>query len=65
MQLLILLEFIYAMNTFLVEGGGAWHVLLVAASALLIAGSLVGVGFLFHFWAPQASCSLNIWFITR
>jgi serine incorporator 1/3 len=64
-QLVILLEFIYGMNEYLLERDDRCSAFtLVAASATLIAGSIVGMGFLYKYWAPQASCSLNIFFIT-
>ena len=64
-QLLILLDFIYAVNEWLVERRGAAHAALVAGSALLILGSFVAIGFMYHFYAPYASCSTNIGFLTR
>ncbi|PRW59950.1 putative serine incorporator [Chlorella sorokiniana] len=63
LQLIILLDFIYVVNEWLLERDQcAWA--LVASTALLICGAFVGIGFLYHYWAPEPSCSLNIWFIT-
>lgn len=46
-QLLILLEFFYSVNEWLVERDQcAWA--LVAGSAFLIVGAFVGIGFLYH-----------------
>lgn len=46
-QLIILLEFIYVVNEWLLERDQcAWA--LVASTALLICGSFVGIGFLYH-----------------
>lgn len=64
-QLIILLEFIYSINEYLLERDD-WisRTALIFLSFLLIVGSIVGLGFLYAFWAPKASCSLNIFFIT-
>lgn len=64
-QLVILLEFIYAVNEWLVTRDGWCSWVLVGSTILFIVGSFVGLGFLYHFYAPEASCSLNIWFCTR
>lgn len=46
-QLIILLEFIYVVNEWLLERDQcAWA--LVASTALLVCGSFVGIGFLYH-----------------
>lgn len=64
-QLIILLEFVYVVNEYLLDrDDNLARTALVSLSFLLIVGSLVGIGFLYHFWAPNASCSLNIFFIT-
>ncbi|PSC71077.1 putative serine incorporator [Micractinium conductrix] len=63
LQLVIILDFIYVVNAWLVERRSCAFPL-VAVTLLLICGSFVGIGFLFHHYAPQGSCSLNIWFIT-
>lgn len=62
-QLIILLDFVYDANDWLL-GRPRCAFALVAGSALLIVGSFVGAGFMFKFYAPSASCGLNIWFIT-
>lgn len=64
-QLLILLDFIYALNEWLLSRDDALgNALLIGGSVVLMAGSLVGTGFLYHVYAPKSSCSLNIFFIT-
>ena len=83
-QILSLLEFVYAANEGLVAracadsgadgsfgsdlrawccGPAAARAALVGGSALLYAGSLVGIGFMFALFAPAASCAANICFI--
>ena len=57
---MIILDFIYVVNAWLVERRSCAFPL-VAVTLLLICGSFVGIGFLFHHYAPQGSCSLNIW----
>jgi serine incorporator 1/3 len=65
LQLIILLEFVYAINEWLLERDDAFaRVMLVASTLLLIVGSIVGLGFLYTYWAPNGGCSLNIFFIT-
>lgn len=63
LQLVIILDFIYSVNEWLVERERCAFTL-VSATVLLICGSLVGIGFLYNFYAPRPSCSLNIWYIT-
>jgi hypothetical protein len=49
LQLLILVEFVYVANEWLLKQEGRWAAAtLVAGSALMIAGAFVGVGFLYH-----------------
>lgn len=63
LQLVIILEFVYVVNEWLLEREKCAFTLVVA-TLLMIAGSFVGIGFLYHYYAPSSSCSLNIWFIT-
>ena len=51
------------MNEYLLERDACAPVL-IGLAGVLIAGSIVGMGFLYKYWAPSASCSLNIFFIT-
>lgn len=65
LQLIILLEFFYWINEWLLERESrACAVVLAGGSFLMIAGSFVGIGFMYNYYAPSSSCSLNIWFIT-
>ena len=63
LQSLILLEFVFAINSFLVEkseeGSPVATALLVLGSVLLFTAALAGLVLLFLFWAPRASCSLS------
>ena len=53
------------MNDFLISKDQLSHrVALVGASTCMLAGGLVILGFMYHYYAPYASCSLNIFFIT-
>jgi len=63
MQLVILLDFIYNINEYLLERDRAAPIL-IGLTFILIAGSIVGMGFLYKYWAPNSGCSLNIFFIT-
>ncbi len=56
MQLIILLEFIYVCNEWLLNRDQcAWA--LVASTALLICGAFTGIGFLYHVsWLPICAC---------
>ena len=64
-QLIILLDFIYIINEYLLErDDGLGNGLLIGGSALLIIGSIIGTGFLYYLYSPSSSCSLNIFFIT-
>ena len=63
LQSLILLEFVFSVNSFLVErseeGSRAASALLVLGSFVLFGAALAGLVILFVFWAPRASCSLS------
>lgn len=63
LQALILIEFVFSVNSFLVErseeGSPVATFLLVAGSFLLYAAAIVGLVFLFLLWATRASCSLS------
>ena len=64
-QIILLLGFIYAINEYLIDKDHASHkVALVGATVSMYACGLVIIGFMYHFYAPAASCSLNIFFIT-
>ncbi len=53
------------MNDFLISKDQLSHrIALVGASTCMLAGGLVILGFMYHYYAPYASCSLNIFFIT-
>ena len=53
------------MNDFLISKDELSHrIALVGASTCMLAGGLVILGFMYHYYAPYASCSLNIFFIT-
>ncbi|GAB4821842.1 hypothetical protein N2152v2_008888 [Parachlorella kessleri] len=62
-QLVLLLDFIYRINEWLLERERCSCVI-VGLTGLLIVGSFVGSGFLYKYYAPHASCRLNIFFIT-
>ena len=52
-------------NDFLISKDELSHrIALVGASTTMLAGGLVILGFMYHFYAPYANCSLNIFFIT-
>ena len=63
LQALILIEFVFSINSFLVErseeGSPVATALLVLGSFLLFAAALAGLVVLFLFWAPRPSCSLS------
>ena len=53
------------MNDFLISKDQLSHrIALVGASTCMLAGGLVILGFMYHYYAPYAGCSLNIFFIT-
>lgn len=66
LQLLILLEFVYIMNEWLLNRvDSAWAKILLALSSILcyiIALGIIVVVYIFY--APSGSCGLNIFFIT-
>ena len=52
-------------NDFLISKDELSHrVALVGATTTMLAGGLVILGFMYHYYAPYASCGLNIFFIT-
>ncbi len=63
LQALILIEFVFSVNSFLVgrseEGSPVATALLVLGSFVLYAAAIAGIVVLFIFWAPRASCSLS------
>lgn len=63
LQALILIEFVFSVNSFLVErseeGSPVATALLVLGSFVLFAAALAGLVVLFLFWAPRPSCSLS------
>ena len=61
-QIVILLDFVFGVNEWLLDR--EWGAALIAGSALLYGGGLAALGVLYHFWAPHARCSLNIFIIT-
>ncbi|KAK9907944.1 hypothetical protein WJX75_000353 [Coccomyxa subellipsoidea] len=64
-QIILLLGFIYAINEYLIEKDHVSHkIALVGATVAMYACGIVIIGFMYHFYAPAASCSLNIFFIT-
>ncbi|KAK9811743.1 hypothetical protein WJX72_009404 [[Myrmecia] bisecta] len=65
LQIIILLDWFFGINEWLLSRDG-WpeRVALICGSALFFLGSLAVLGVLYHFYAPFASCSLNIFFIT-
>ncbi len=64
-QIVLLLGFIYAINEFLIEKEEIGHrVALIGATVSMYAVGLVIIGFMYHYYAPFASCGLNIFFIT-
>ncbi|KAG2434310.1 hypothetical protein HYH02_012332 [Chlamydomonas schloesseri] len=65
LQLILLVNFVYEINEWLVEkdNKAAWAVLISGAVATFCLG-LVLTGIDYHFFAPRASCSLNIFFVT-
>ncbi|GIL85121.1 hypothetical protein Vretifemale_13749 [Volvox reticuliferus] len=65
LQLVLLVNFVYEINEWLVErdNRGTWA-LLIAGTAISFAGGLVLTGVTYHYYAPASSCSLNIFFIT-
>eukprot|EP00963_Diacronema_lutheri_P006701 scaffold587_cov339-Pavlova_lutheri.AAC.25 len=63
LQAIILLDFVYDWNELWLERPPL-SAALVALTVVLNAASLTGIGFMYHFFAPSSSCSLNIFFIT-
>ncbi len=64
-QIILLLGFIYAINEYLIDKDHISHkIALIGATVSMYACGLVIIGFMFHYYAPAASCSLNIFFIT-
>lgn len=65
LQLLLLVNFVYEINEWLVQkdNGCAWSTL-IGGAGLAFAGGLALVALCYHFYAPAASCSLNIFFAT-
>ena len=52
-------------NDFLISKDELSHrVALVGATTSMLAGGLVILGFMYHYYAPYANCGLNIFFIT-
>lgn len=52
-------------NDFLISKDELSHrIALVGATTSMLAGGLVILGFMYHYYAPYASCGLNIFFIT-
>lgn len=52
-------------NDFLISKDELSHrIALVGASVTMLAGGLVILGFMYHYYAPYADCGLNIFFIT-
>jgi hypothetical protein len=63
LQLIILLDSVYKLNEYLLEREQCTFTL-IALTMVMIVGTIVGMGFLYKYWAPNAKCSLNIFFIT-
>jgi len=63
MQAVILLDFVYDWNELWLQRPSL-SAALVALTVLLNAASLTGLGFMYYYFAPSSSCSLNIFFIT-
>lgn len=64
-QIILLLGFIFQINEFLVDNEHISHkIALVGATISMYACGLVIIGFMYHYYAPFASCGLNIFFIT-
>ena len=52
-------------NDFLISKDELSHrIALVGATTTMLAGGLIILGFMYHYYAPYASCGLNIFFIT-
>ncbi|KAG2494433.1 hypothetical protein HYH03_007485 [Edaphochlamys debaryana] len=65
LQLLLLVNFAYVVNEWLVAKDTRWAwALLVGGSTFAFAAGLVLTGVSYHYYAPAASCSLNIFFVT-
>ncbi|PNH11311.1 putative serine incorporator [Tetrabaena socialis] len=65
LQLVLLVNFVYEINEWLVERDTRWAwVLLVGGAAFCFGGGLALTGISFHYYAPAASCSLNVFFAT-
>lgn len=65
LQLLLLVDFVYQVNEWLVGKDNKWSwALLVGGAAVAFSAGLVLIGFSYHLYAPKASCSLNIFFVT-
>lgn len=63
---LIFVDWFYMINEYLlVRIDNAYaRLALVLGSTLFYLGSIIAIGFLYHVYAPSASCSVNILFIT-
>ena len=56
---------ILQINDFLISKDELSHrIALVGATTSMLAGGLVILGFMYHYYAPYANCGLNIFFIT-
>ncbi len=52
-------------NDFLISKDELSHrIALVGATTSMLAGGVVILGFMYHYYAPYANCGLNIFFIT-
>lgn len=64
-QTVIFIDVVYGVNEYMLEKDSCvWNALLVAITALFIAVALGGLLALYYFFVPEASCSMNIAFIT-
>ncbi|DBA86260.1 hypothetical protein WJX77_011720 [Trebouxia sp. C0004] len=62
-QIIILLDFIYDVNEWLLKKANMGFVLVIG-TFISYCGAIAIIGAIYKFWAPHPSCGLNIFFIT-
>lgn len=62
-QIVLALDFMFAINEWLVDREGC-HFMLISGSALLFLGGFAFAGLAYYYYAPAGGCGLNIFFIT-
>lgn len=63
LQIILVLDFVFVINEYLIDKE-ACHFVLISGSSILLLGSLAFSALAYYYYAPQTSCSLNVFFIT-